>query len=585
MKITNKIISSPSGKVKSIDIYSGSGSIISYIFYNKTDVKPDDQLDQIIPLLDKMAKSPKASIKQYNLTVWGSIFSNSAGIELYSISIPENAKISSEIFYEPLTDKENYCDMRITALKSKRDRGFPLARYENGTIYVYVKNENELYHPKVPIETNIEFRFYRVKDPEERKTADYSYFRKYFKYLAPKRQDLSTYRRNKAAAYKALRILGHPLTGYVSYRFFKRMVERDFGFNVSEVGSEVIRGYGATFCDFPDSEQKVGITILIASDLPTHKKLVILCHEFCHALLHFPIYYADRFIEKLSWAIPDIELFYEKTKQLTLSTRRLEAQADRFTSRFLIPPRREEVPKSIFSSEGFTLPHYLLNWLLFFFPDENKDIYAKGSKGLKAEVNRILNLEEPQTIYERLAFSTLLRVKEIKVSPEVSVKDLKDETTIDLFIERFRRLRKRLLKLGTVIEYSENTKNWTYEKELRFASVQIIHDKFYLKNSDLMDSITWRSPLRKKLSVIAIIPPEREPYEDDTDLFPRIPLIPDESNEEKDLKGKWIPLQPSKKSPAWTIPQWQEFSKTKTIHPGLILYDPFWIFSNGAENE
>jgi hypothetical protein len=285
-------------------------------------------------------------------------------------------------------------------------------------------------------------------------------------------------------------------------------------------------------------------------------------------------------IEKLSWSIPEVEIAYQRIKDSTLSVKRLESEADRLTSRFLVSEIVEEMARNGMAGFVWTLQDQLLYYLLGNFPTEMARVYQGDLEGLKREIARIMSQKEYQTIYERLAFSTLKRARETRISSGYSVEDVIAEVDVNLFWERFSRLRRRIMKMMPP-DYDERGEIWGYDpQKLHHIRKTLTSTKRFPRHR----LSTWKSPLKKSMSVIDMIPPPN--WKENNDLFPRIPLIPETTNARKDINGRWVPVQSSEKSPAWTIPLWQEFTISEFADPpGLILYDPFWIHSRVGTGE
>lgn len=584
IKIMERAELDPGGK--RVDVYPEMELVQTFVFNRSDMLNRESILPKIIQVLLKIRRSKNKKIRNRDFPVWAGEITNSLGMELFCVAIPN--EIAYDVFnefYRVLESEETYLENGAWLLRDTG--GEPIARYAHGKIIVYgddfEKAENlSLMLPKH--EEEIEFRSWQTVEKKKAGSRSWQKVEKkktqsvYVKPVEPNRKA-------KFLSYKGLDIKQHILETWVEnreiimefvyelkgpcgYKRLKKMMWDYFGIAVFEESSAEFGKYGCIRLSWINDETTaVGVRILINNNLDDRLKYIILAHEFSHYIHHFPLLLMGQIVEEHACTIPEIELYYQQllNSEYPDLWHDVELDAFEFTSFFLIPAKLFPIRRlsNVILERGRNPELDVFIWRLLqsLFPDSNTarltwTEYDKTQERAKRDIYTAMSIEtggDDTILFDHLfnhVLSAVLRIEKEMISRN-RVSTAIDEImkkmttilakTIDMDVEDARACIK-----NQVCNIVSNSKTNTVNPG----------DITALTDFGLSSSSFGRE----------IIPP-LEPSKDSF-VFPRIPLIPAIFNPEGDPEGDWQYLPEQQRSPYGTVEDWRNHRKDH----GVILY-------------
>lgn len=540
-------------KGRKVDLFPKVDLVNNFIFNHATDNYISDYLPKIIDRLMDIRGSGNKRVRERSFPVWIGRTTNRLDMDMVCISLPH--PILSRVdhyFWEAYYKDENYLE---TGLYKLRDvQGVPICRYDYGKIILYIlpfENPDWLkkmrqYYPS----EDFELRSWQ-KVEKEKKDNPYSTPPKP-NFKADQYHDLKSWNENRANIIEYLRTLTAPM----GYAKLKRIAQDYFGISVVNESLPGFYKYGCLRLSWLLEKDKVGVRILINKHLHHKLKYIVLAHEICHYVLHFPLLLLGQMVEEGSWKIPELEWYFRRRSDhfFGKNNYQLELDANQLASFFLIPAWMFPM-KNITSIilEGGRKPsptEMIWRFLQPLFPDTDDKEYSwvNWNEMIVTVDNEMHSFNNTKgganSLYMSILNATVLR--EVQMVRE----------DVSKLIEDFHKDFYHYYRIAiNIVNGSEDNVDF-FKRE--FEAYGTYHEDILNNWEELSHS---GQSFGKK-----VIPPLNNL--EGRQFFKKIPLQPAIYNPNGDFKNDWKYLGLGMNSPAGTIEEW----RSNKPEYGLVLY-------------
>ena len=331
MKLTTHDVRDPGGKA--VDIFPSEGSVNLILFAAGPDTDREALAARTVELLRELADSSNPVLSDRDFPVWFIQVPERAEIPaLTGLGVP--ARMSSKVFLrlrDPLGDMDAFWTSEQGELEHLHAE--PLLRYSHGKVIAY---GDEFASPADALPDGVD-------ELRSAQTPGYVMQRGSRPSASPppvadgREHTLESWAQASSQVEEWIAGLWDPL----SFAALRDAVE-GLGIAVhDEPDAASVGKYGCIRTGWRFADDACTVRILLAPHHHDDLKYAILAHELGHYCRHFPHLHHAQLVEELSWAIPEIRLFYDMLVdwKLTYAGADLEDDANIFASTLLVPPR------------------------------------------------------------------------------------------------------------------------------------------------------------------------------------------------------------------------------------------------------
>ncbi len=347
------------------------------------------------------------------------------------------------------------------------------------------------------------------------------------------------------------------LKGPCGYRRLKSILVNNFGMHVHEERGKDFKQFGLIKLDLIDTESdelSARVEILINAHLDESLKYLVLCHELSHYVLHFRLLVFANLINRASWEIPEIGLYFSGIllqNNASILTA-LEDDADRLAANLVVPP-----------------------WFMFSAERATAMMMEAGQSPRPEEmIWRFLQPLFPEDKFSKLSWKNFREMKTKARKDQLRVTNLAPDSSDGLFERVFR------AALGSYQRTREGKEQIAAANDLELIIDQAIS---LLNEINSLETAAARQYMATLLSKLSVHTPDSLPQDialsnicfrrqvippvdwDGQSLYPVIPLIPASYNVSDSESEDWT-LFEGPRVPGF-VRDWQDWKRDH----GLLL--------------